>query len=132
MAMPSPHITRRLPPMRISKPNSPLTDFRRRKTLWQRYKTYRGIEDTSEELVLQPYHTDSSGKEPRYYQVEAINRVVEAVAGGRKRILIVMATGTGKNLYDISNHLAALEGKTRQENPVSGGPEYSGRSDPGQ
>ncbi len=65
-------------------------------TLWQRYKTYRGIDDASEKLVLEPYHSDSSGKEPRYYQVEAINRVVEAVARGRKRILLVMATGTGK------------------------------------
>ncbi|MEN6422845.1 MAG: DEAD/DEAH box helicase family protein, partial [Smithella sp.] len=65
-------------------------------TLWQRYKKYRGIEDKSEELVLQPYHLDSSGKEPRYYQVEAINRVIEAVAKGQKRILLIMATGTGK------------------------------------
>ncbi len=65
-------------------------------TLWRRYKTFRGIEEKAEDLVLQPYHTDSSGKEPRYYQVEAVNRVVEAVAKGQKRVLIVMATGTGK------------------------------------
>lgn len=64
--------------------------------LWQRYKTFRGIKDSSEELVLTPYHTDSSGKEPRYYQVEAVNRVIEAVACGRQRVLLVMATGTGK------------------------------------
>ena len=64
--------------------------------LWQRFKTYRGIEDKEEGLVLVPYHSDSSGKEPRYYQVDAINRVVEAVAKGQKRVLLVMATGTGK------------------------------------
>ncbi len=64
--------------------------------LWQRYKRYRGIEDDAEKLVVQPYHTDVSGKEPRYYQVEAINRTVEAVASGNKRVLLVMATGTGK------------------------------------
>jgi type I restriction enzyme R subunit len=64
--------------------------------LWKRYKLYRGIEEKSEGLVLQPYHFDSSGKEPRYYQVEAINRVVEAVAKGQNRLLLVMATGTGK------------------------------------
>lgn len=64
--------------------------------LWQRYKTYRGIEDANESLVLQPYHIDPSGKEPRYYQVEAINRTIEAVANKQKRILLVMATGTGK------------------------------------
>ena len=74
----------------------PLEQFPPPIDLWQRYKSYRGIEDKSEELVVQPYHSDSSGKEPRYYQVEAINRVVEAVANGQKRLLLVMATGTGK------------------------------------
>ncbi|MFZ2417514.1 MAG: DEAD/DEAH box helicase family protein, partial [Smithellaceae bacterium] len=74
----------------------PLEAFPSSQALWKRYKKYRGIEDQSEELVLQPYHTDSSGKEPRYYQVEAINRVMETVAKGQKRILLVMATGTGK------------------------------------
>lgn len=74
----------------------PLEAFPPPQTLWKRYKQYRGIEDKSEEIVLQPYHMDSSGKEPRYYQVEAINRVVESVAKGQKRMLLVMATGTGK------------------------------------
>lgn len=74
----------------------PLKAFPSPQTLWKRYKLYRGIEKKSEDLVLQPYHFDSSGKEPRYYQVEAINRVVEAVAKGQKRVLLVMATGTGK------------------------------------
>jgi type I restriction enzyme R subunit len=64
--------------------------------LWQRYKRFRGIESVDEALVLQPYHLDPSGKEPRYYQVEAINRTIEAVANKQKRILLVMATGTGK------------------------------------
>lgn len=64
--------------------------------LWQRYKKFRGIEDANESLILQPYHLDPSGKEPRYYQVEAINRTIEAVANKQKRILLVMATGTGK------------------------------------
>lgn len=73
-----------------------LDHFPSPQTLWLRYRTSRGIEDASEELVLQPYHSDSSGKEPRYYQVEAINRVVEAVSNKQKRILLVMATGTGK------------------------------------
>ena len=74
----------------------PLEQFPTPQTLWQRYKTFRGIEDDADELLAQPYHTDSSGKEPRYYQVEAINRVMEAVARGQRRILLVMATGTGK------------------------------------
>ncbi len=74
----------------------PLNLFPAPTELWQRYKTYRGIEDKAEKLVVQPYHEDPSGKEPRYYQVEAINRTVEAVASGKQRALLVMATGTGK------------------------------------
>lgn len=64
--------------------------------LWQRYKQYRGIENASEDIITEPYHIDPSGKEPRYYQIEAINRTVEAIANGQKRVLLVMATGTGK------------------------------------
>jgi type I restriction enzyme, R subunit len=64
--------------------------------LWKRYKKQHNILDKEEALVLQPYYVDGSTKEPRYYQVEAINRTIEAVAKGKKRILLVMATGTGK------------------------------------
>jgi len=73
-----------------------LNDFPSPSVLWRRYKKYHGIKDNEEELVVQPYYSDNSGKEPRYYQVGAINRTVEAVAKGQKRILLVMATGTGK------------------------------------
>lgn len=64
--------------------------------LWRRYCKARGIGAEAERVVTQDYHTDGSGKEPRYYQVNAINRVVEAVAAKQPRILLVMATGTGK------------------------------------
>lgn len=64
--------------------------------LWARYKRFRGIADDQESLVTEPYHDDGSNKEPRYYQAEAINRIVEKVAQGEKRLLLVMATGTGK------------------------------------
>jgi len=64
--------------------------------LWGRYKSFRGIKDEEEPLVLQPFHEDASGKEPRYYQADAINRTIEAVAKDRRRVLLVMATGTGK------------------------------------
>ena len=73
-----------------------LETFPSPKVLWERYKKYRNIEDNAEDLVTEPYYEDGSGKEPRYYQVEAINRVVEAVANGEDRLLLVMATGTGK------------------------------------
>ena len=49
-----------------------------------------------EAIVLQDYYDDGSGKEPRYYQVNAINAAIEAIAKGQDRILLVMATGTGK------------------------------------
>jgi len=74
----------------------PLKAFPSPKELWQRYKIYRNIEDEEEQLILEPYHEDGSGKAPRYYQSEAINRTMEAVAKGQKRLLLVMATGTGK------------------------------------
>lgn len=74
----------------------PLEHFPSPKELWERYKKMHNISDKDEELVLQPYYSDGSTKEPRYYQVEAINRTLEAVARGQKRILLVMATGTGK------------------------------------
>ena len=75
----------------------PLDAFPAPGVLWRRYKTHRGIKDAEEPLVLQPYHEDASGKkEPRYYQADAINRTIEAVAAGQDRVLLVMATGTGK------------------------------------
>jgi type I restriction enzyme, R subunit len=46
--------------------------------------------------VLQDYFDDGSGKAPRYYQVNAVNAAIEAIAKGRDRVLLVMATGTGK------------------------------------
>lgn len=64
--------------------------------LWARYKHFRGITELEEALVTEPYYDDGGGKEPRYYQAEAINRVIEKVAQGEKRLLLVMATGTGK------------------------------------
>lgn len=65
--------------------------------LWPVYKQWKGIEDIdSENLVCQPYHADGSGKSARYYQRVAINRAIEAIAQGEQRLLLVMATGTGK------------------------------------
>ncbi len=65
--------------------------------LWQRYKKYKGIDTPEEEkVVTQDYYVDATGRSPRYYQQIAINRTVEAIAKGQDRILLVMATGTGK------------------------------------
>lgn len=64
--------------------------------LWSRYRAWKGLVPAQEEVVLQDYFEDATGKEPRYYQRNAINATVEAIAKGQNRILLVMATGTGK------------------------------------
>jgi type I restriction enzyme R subunit len=64
--------------------------------LWARFRAWKGLDAESEEIVLQDYHDDGSGKEPRYYQVNAVNAAIEAIAKGQDRVLLVMATGTGK------------------------------------
>lgn len=64
--------------------------------LWERYKKWKGIKPKHEEIITQDYHVAFPTKKPRYYQEIAINRTVEAVAKGQNRILLVMATGTGK------------------------------------
>lgn len=64
--------------------------------LWSRYRAWKGVSEEVERVVRFPYHDDGSGKEPRYYQRVAIQRSIEAVARGQRRVLLVMATGTGK------------------------------------
>ena len=64
--------------------------------LWATYRAWKGMTADQEEIVLESYHDDGSGKEPRYYQRNAINKAMEAIAKGQDRILLVMATGTGK------------------------------------
>ena len=70
--------------------------FPRLMQLWEKYRAWKGLAPAQEEIVLQNYHDDASGKEPRYYQRIAINKTIEAIAKGQNRILLVMATGTGK------------------------------------
>ena len=76
--------------------NLDLFDFPSPDLLWHRYLVWKGIKPKAERTVLQDFHEGSHGKEPRYYQVNAINAVVEAIAKGQNRVLLVMATGTGK------------------------------------
>ena len=74
-----------------------LDQFPSPETLWERYCGWKGLEaPEARKVVEQDYHLDGSGKAPRYYQLNAINRVIEAIARGQKRLLLVMATGTGK------------------------------------
>lgn len=64
--------------------------------LWERYAAWKGIAPAQKPVVSQDYFDDGSGKVPRYYQTLAVNRVIEETAKGRDRLLLVMATGTGK------------------------------------
>jgi type I restriction enzyme R subunit len=74
-----------------------LDSFPSPEELWARYCKWKGV-DTPEakNTVEMPYYDDGTGRAPRYYQVNAVNRTIEAVANGANRILLVMATGTGK------------------------------------
>lgn len=73
-----------------------IEDFPTPDELWSRYTKEKGYDTDVEAIVSYPYYLTQSGKKPRYYQRIAINRTVEFIAKGKKRILIVMATGTGK------------------------------------
>lgn len=74
-----------------------LEDFPSPESLWNKYKTYKGLQGSEiQKIVEQDYFIDGSNRSPRYYQQIAINRTVEAIAKGQNRILLVMATGTGK------------------------------------
>jgi type I restriction enzyme R subunit len=64
--------------------------------LWEKYRAWKKLTPDEEKIVLQDYFDDGSGKAPRYYQCNAVNAAVEAIAKGQDRILLVMATGTGK------------------------------------
>jgi len=80
----------------LKEENLRLDQFPSPDELWRLYSTWKGLDTPAEALVLQDYYDDGSGKAPRYYQVNAINAAIEAIAKGQDRVLLVMATGTGK------------------------------------
>ena len=73
-----------------------MSEFPTPEQLWNRYKGNYEITEEVEEIIKQPYFYREGINRPRYYQRIAINRTVEAVAKGQNRIMLVMATGTGK------------------------------------
>jgi type I restriction enzyme R subunit len=73
--------------------NLTLEEFPSPQELWSRYCTWRGWSEKVSKIAAFDY---SPSKTPRYYQLNAINRTVEAIANGQNRVLLVMATGTGK------------------------------------
>ena len=76
--------------------NLKLEEFPSPRELWNSYSNWKDLSPEAQKIVLQDYYEDGSGKMPRYYQMSAINATMEAIANGQKRILLVMATGTGK------------------------------------
>lgn len=75
-----------------------LDEFPSPETLWQSWSAHKGLTGEQETIVTQDYYSDGGNKTPRYYQLLAINKTIEAIAQGQNRILLVMATGTGKTL----------------------------------
>lgn len=65
--------------------------------LWPLYQEWKGLTSPAVvKLIEQPFYTDGGSREPRYYQRVAVNRAIEVIAKGQQRVLLVMATGTGK------------------------------------
>lgn len=73
-----------------------LDEFPSEQELATRYKQESGLTPRQETILEQPYYSSQNTYPPRYYQRIAINRTVDAIARGQQRILLVMATGTGK------------------------------------
>lgn len=93
-----------------------LEDFPTPELLLEKYLQYKGLATPSaKEIVQQDYYFDGSGKTPRYYQQNAINLTLEAIARGQNRILLVMATGTGKTYtaFQIVHRLWKSRAKKR-------------------
>lgn len=73
-----------------------ISEFPSPEILWKMYKQYKGIDEKQEKVITEPYYVERPDKQPRYYQLNAINLTVESIAKGNNRVLLVMATGTGK------------------------------------
>jgi len=73
-----------------------LAEFPTPEQLWKKYCIWKGYTQAQLPVVTQDYHDDGTGKAPRYYQLQAINKTIAAVSSGQNRVLLVMATGTGK------------------------------------
>lgn len=73
-----------------------LDEFPSPAELWHKLCVWKGYTAAQLPVITQDYYDDGSGKAPRYYQLQAINKTIEAVSAGQNRVLLVMATGTGK------------------------------------
>lgn len=74
----------------------PLSVFPSPEELMARYYAAKSLNEKEKQIISQPYYTSQNTYAPRYYQRNAVNRTMDAIANGQQRILLVMATGTGK------------------------------------
>ena len=100
--------------------------------LWARYCAWKGLTPKAEQVVLEDYFEDGSGKAPRYYQINAVNAAIEAIAKGQDRLLLVMATGTGKTYTAFQIIWRLWKAGRKKTHPVPGGPKYLNRPNNGE
>lgn len=97
----------------------PLGDFPMPEQLIARYKSEinhgAGLSEAEERLMSQPYYTSQNTYSPRYYQRIAVNRTIDAIAKGQNRLLLVMATGTGKTYTAFQIVYRLLQSGTKQK-----------------
>jgi type I restriction enzyme, R subunit len=97
-----------------------LDEFPPPETLYALYKQWKGVEDEAIEPILtSQFYDDGSGRRPRYYQRVAVNRVMERIAAGGRRLLLVMATGTGKT-YTAAQIIWRFMEAFKTVNPTKG------------
>jgi type I restriction enzyme R subunit len=89
--------------------NLTMGEFPKPKELIERWKKYKDYTPEQQKIIDQPFYSDPYSYEPRYYQAIAVNKTIEAIARGENRVLIVMATGTGKTItaFQIIHRLRA-------------------------
>ena len=89
--------------------NLTMGEFPKPEELIERWKKYKDYTPEQQKIIDQPFYSDPYSYEPRYYQAIAVNKTIEAIARGENRVLIVMATGTGKTItaFQIIHRLRA-------------------------
>lgn len=92
-----------------------LDEFPTEEELVARYKLESGLTPQQESIQQQPYYSSQNTYPPRYYQRIAINRTVDAIAKGQDRLLLVMATGTGKTYTAFQIVYRLLQSKMKRK-----------------
>lgn len=108
-----------------------LADFPTPAELWDKYCQWKGYTQAQLPIIVQDYHDDGSGKSPRYYQLQAINKTIEAIARRQNRILLVMATGTGKTYTAFQIIWRLWKARRKKAYLIFSRPQYFGRSNSG-